>query len=79
VACPPIAKTKRQILGISNHENSDGLISIVVLNRVIDFFVLTSLQYDENSGPGRNYEVFCADLINHLWWQLLVVFAMQSF
>jgi hypothetical protein len=37
-ACPPIAKTgKRQILGISNHENSDGLISNRRIKRVIDF------------------------------------------
>jgi hypothetical protein len=27
-----IAKTGKTILGISNHENSDGLIPIVVLN-----------------------------------------------
>jgi hypothetical protein len=59
-ACPPIAKTgKRQIFGI-NHENSDGLIfnrRIKPSNRLL--VCLTSLQYDENSGPGRNYEVFC--------------------
>jgi hypothetical protein len=53
-ACPPIKPAKRQILGISNHENSDGLISIVVLNPSNRLLVcLTSLQYDENSGPGR--------------------------
>jgi hypothetical protein len=51
-ACPPIAKTgKTSDFRISNHENSDGLISIVLnpSNRLL--VCLTSLQYDENVEP----------------------------